>query len=409
LLAARLLLPEGRGELAALMLWPGLVCELGGLALSDALLYRLASGAATPRRLFAAMVCLAAALTLVLVPVGVLMLPHVMATQDADIRMIAPWVMAAYIPSYFAALFLASLFQGLMEIVTWNLVRAVVPTAYLLGIAVLGVTIAPEAPEFAAAFVAAQLFSAALGLALVARRGWLAIVPARGDLRALVVYGAKAHASEVLHSLRLKLDQAVVALLLVAADLGLYAVALTVANGPLILVQTAYNVAFPKISGQATREGKVLVFGRYLRLTLATVLAIDVVLIAVNHWLIPLLFGRAFAPAVHVANLLLIGLVPYAAKLMFAAALKAADRALAIPRAEIVGLIVIGPALFVLVPGFGLLGAAAASVLAQAASAVVLGLRLGRELELRPLQLMVPTREDVALLRGYLDRALNRA
>ena len=26
LLAARLLLPEGRGELAALMLWPGLVC-----------------------------------------------------------------------------------------------------------------------------------------------------------------------------------------------------------------------------------------------------------------------------------------------------------------------------------------------------------------------------------------------
>jgi len=84
LLAARLLLPEGRGELAALMLWPGLVCELGGLALSDALLYRLASGAATPRRLFAAMVWLAAGLTIVLVPIGVALLPHVMATQDAN-------------------------------------------------------------------------------------------------------------------------------------------------------------------------------------------------------------------------------------------------------------------------------------------------------------------------------------
>ena len=49
LLAARLLLAEGRGELAALMLWPGLVAELGCLALSDAMLYRLASGASPAR------------------------------------------------------------------------------------------------------------------------------------------------------------------------------------------------------------------------------------------------------------------------------------------------------------------------------------------------------------------------
>ena len=38
LIAARILLPEGRGELAALMLWPGLIAELGNLGLSDALL-----------------------------------------------------------------------------------------------------------------------------------------------------------------------------------------------------------------------------------------------------------------------------------------------------------------------------------------------------------------------------------
>ena len=50
LLAARLLLAEGRGELAALMLWPGLVAELGCLALSDAMLYRLASGASPATR-----------------------------------------------------------------------------------------------------------------------------------------------------------------------------------------------------------------------------------------------------------------------------------------------------------------------------------------------------------------------
>ena len=408
LLAARLLLPEGRGELAALMLWPGLVCELGALALSDALLYRLASNLAPPRRLFAAMVWLTAALTLVLVPIGIALLPQVMTTQDADIRMVAPWVMAAYVPSYFAALFVANLFQARMELVTWNLVRAVVPTVYLLGIALLGVSLAPEAPEFAAAFVAAQLLSAAIGIALAARRGWVAFAADPADLRALVVYGAKAHASEVLHSLRLKLDQAVVALLMPASDLGLYAVALTVANGPLILVQTVYNVAFPKISAQATHEAKILVFGRYLRLTLATVIAIDLALIVTNWWLVPLLFGAPFASAVLVANLLLLGLIPFAAKIMFAAALKAWDRALAIPRAEIWGLVTIAPALFLLVPDYGLYGAAIATVLAQLVSAVTLGVRLGRELDVNPLRLMHPSRDDLALLRDAFDRAIDR-
>ena len=35
LLAARLLLPEGRGELAEILLWAGLIVEFGILGLSD--------------------------------------------------------------------------------------------------------------------------------------------------------------------------------------------------------------------------------------------------------------------------------------------------------------------------------------------------------------------------------------
>jgi hypothetical protein len=308
LLAARLLLPEGRGELAALMLWPGWSassagsrcrtrCSIGWRRRGDAAPAVRGDGlarhgaddrAGAGRRRAAA---------------------HVMATQDADIRMVAPWVMAAYIPSYLRGAVPRQLFQGCMEIVTWNLVRAVVPTAYLLGIAVLGVTIAPEAPEFAAAFVGAQLLSAALALALVARRGWLAIVaeattcvrwsstaPRRTPARCCTACaqarpggGRAAPRARRSRALRGRADRRQR-----SAD----------------LVQTAYNVAFPKISGQATREGKVVVFGRYLRLTIATVLAIDVILIATNHWLVPLLFGRPFAPSAMVADLLLIASCP---------------------------------------------------------------------------------------------------
>lgn len=408
LIAARLLLPEGRGELAALMLWPGLVAELGCLALSDALLYRLASGANTPRVICGTILALGAALCAVLVPVGFVVLPFVMPGHDPDIVAAAWWYMALYLPTYFASLFAANMFQGRLDIVAWNVVRAIVPTLYLAGMIVLGLAIAPEAPEFAAANIVAMAASAAVGVVLMLRRGWFALRPDRGEARALLVYGVKAHAGEVLHSLRQKLDQAVVATLMAASELGLYAVALTVANGPLILVQTIANIAFPKISAEKTLDGKVEVFGRYLRLAMAVVVAVDVVLWALNGWLIPLLFGRAFAPAVPIANICLVGLLPFAAKLLCAAALKACDRALAIPRAELWGLVVVAPALFVLVPRLGLIGAAASLVLAQTVTAILLARRLGREFGINPLRAALPTREDAALVRALLAKGLGR-
>ncbi|MBM3525256.1 MAG: hypothetical protein FJX57_20100 [Alphaproteobacteria bacterium] len=408
LLAARLLNPEGRGELAELMLWPGLIAELGCLALSDALLYRLASRSAAPRVLCGTVAMLTLALCLVLAPIGIALVPWTMAGHDPEIRLAAYWYTPLYLVAYFASLFAANMFQGALDLRTWNLVRAIVPTFYLLGIVVLGFAIAPTAPDFAAASIVAMGVSATLGIAILHRRGWFGLTPDRNEAREMVVYGAKSHASEVLHSLRQKLDQVAVAALMTASDLGLYAVALTVANGPLILVQTVANIAFPKISAQDSHGGKVEVFGRYLRLALAIVLTINIVLWLCNAWVIPLLFGRPFAASVLVANIMLLGLVPYAAKVLFAAALKAFDRALAIPRAEIWGLAFVAPALFLLVPRYGLYGAAASLVLAQIVSAVVLGQRLGRVLDVHPLQLLQPTAGDLDLIRQVVKRVTGR-
>ena len=41
ILAARMLLPEGRGALAAIILWPHIIVGLGILGLNESLIYRL--------------------------------------------------------------------------------------------------------------------------------------------------------------------------------------------------------------------------------------------------------------------------------------------------------------------------------------------------------------------------------
>lgn len=406
LLAARLLLPEGRGELAAVMLWPGLIAELGHIGLFDALLYRAATRAAPPRELFASIMTLAAGLTVALVAVGLVVIPVVFAGYSAGIQALALVNLVAFLPVYHAALFINGMFQGHLRLMLWNLHRAIVPVGYLAGIAGLWLTHGASVDSFVAANIFGQSVAIVVGLALLARLGWLGGRPRLDLMRGFVAYGAKVHVGEMMYSLRSRLDQALVSLWLPAAELGMYVVALTVANGPLILATTIGNVAFPKISQQATHEGKALVFGRYLRLSIALSSGTILALGAVLPWILPLLFGESFRPAVPVAAILLSGLLPLAARIMCQQALKSWDRPLVIWRAELVGLIAAGAALALLIPTFGIIGAAWSVVASQIASAGVMGWSLHRGLGLNLFVLLVPTADDWALARRGLVRAL---
>jgi antigen flippase len=408
MLAAWLLLPEGRGELAAIVLWAGIIAELGNLGLHDALLFRSATRSASPRSLFAASMALIGILSIALIAVGLVVVPMIFKNHSADVQTIAILFLCAYLPTYFTSLFTSGMFQGNLQMTTWNILRALVPTTYLVAIVIFWKIFGTGVAEFAAAYIASQAVAAGVGLCLVARRGWMGWRTDLAVMRSLVVYGVKVHVGEVFYSLRQRIDQALISLWLPAADLGIYAVALTVANGPLIMVYTLANVAFPKISQQQTVGGKLEVFGRYLRFSLAVALGLILVLWVAVPWLLPLLFGKPFAPAVPITNILLLGTLPLAAKLMFQQALKAWDRSLVVSRAELVGLCVAVIAIITLLPAFGLAGAAWSLVLSQLATALMMGFSLQRELDLPLFKLLLPTMDDWRLTRDWAAKVSRR-
>jgi len=403
LLAARLLLPEGRGELAEIMLWAGLIVEFGIIGLSDALLYRAATGARSPQALFGAAALITAALSVILIAAGFVVEPLVI-TDSAHTLELALAYLVAFVPLCLAALFVATIFQGQLDIVTWNLLRGTVALGYLLCIGLAWWSGHATVAGFAVANLVGTAIALLLGLVLLARRGWVGWRTDGETLRGLFVYGAKVHVGELLNSARQKIDQALVALWLPHAELGLYVVALTVANGPLILAQTLGNLAFPKISNQTELGGKTVVFGRYLRFTLAVTIACTVILLPLNAWLIPLLFGPPFARAATVANIMLLGLPAAGAKILFMNALKAWDRSLVIGHAEAVGLAAAAASLVVLLPSLGIVGAAWSLVAANVVAAAVMAVSLQRSLNLRVLALFRPTADDWTLAADLLRR-----
>ncbi len=407
ILAARLLLPEGRGELAEIMLWAGLLAEFGSLGLYDALLYRAATGAAKPRSLFAAVSALSLTLSLVLVAVAWVVLPYAFGAAHGELIRTAQIYTTAYLPAYFGALLLGGLFQGQLDMLTWNVVRCLVPLGYLAAIAILWASVGPLVQGFAAANVAAHLLAVAVGLVLVIRAGWFSISPEIAVMRGLFAYGIRVYLGDVLQALRLRLDQATVALWLSSSELGFYVVALTIANAPQIVSSTIAYVAFPKISQAGSEGARRDVFGRYLRLSLAASVAIALTLLILVPWVIPLLFGAAFAPAVPICAVLLVGLVPYTLKLMYMQALKAWDHPLAVSRAETAGLLLAAVALVALVPTYGLIGAATALAITQLFTAFAMGYLFHARSGAPVLAMLIPGPSDLALALD-LVRGLRR-
>lgn len=402
ILAARLLLPEGRGELAAIILWAGILAEFGNVGFYDAVLYRASTGALTPRALFAAISALSLGTAAILAGVAFLILPITLAGERPEVLTIALWFTAFYLPGYFGALLFGGLFQGYGAIQIWNFLRLLVPVGYLAAIILFWLTGASGVAGFAAASIAGHFLAVGVGLSLIVARGWFAPWPPKGAIRSVLDYGWRVYVADILQAVRTRIDQAMVALYLGPAELGLYVVALTLAQAPVIFANTITYIAFPRISGTADPQARAALFGRYLRLALATAIALNVALAILDDWLIPLLFGAPFAPAVAICDVLLLTLVPYFAKWMYLQGLKAWDRPLHASRAELVGLIVAATTLALLLPRYGAMGAAWALVLSNVTTASVGAFLFHRVSGARVGEILRPRGDDMRLALAIL-------
>src|SRR5262249_12326204 len=155
-----------------------------------------------PRELFAATFFLTIALSLILVVVGFVVLPYALADDSAEVQSIGLVYLCGYLPIYFAALFLATIFQGHLAIMTWNAVRVLVPVGYLAAILATVLLDHATVAGFAAANIAAHLLSVIIGRVFAARRGWLGFSVRWKTIWGLLVYGIKVHVGEMLNTLR---------------------------------------------------------------------------------------------------------------------------------------------------------------------------------------------------------------
>jgi O-antigen/teichoic acid export membrane protein len=308
-LSARLLAPEGRGALAAVLFWPHLFTSLASFSLPAATIFRRARPDADPARVAATAAWLALGLAGLGALAGWLALPFLLRGSAA--APLAQLYLLAFLPFNFLALALLALDQGDLRFLRYNLVRLLPPAVYLAGLLVLW--------ALDAASVAALVWASWLGTALTALvrvyggRAALRARPTLAEARRLLAFGARLHVAALLAVLLAAADRFIVVTFWDDRSLGLYVVALTLATAGLSLVTGAFNVLLlPRLVRARDAAAQRRIMGETLRCVSLLLSVGTAVLLLLCPWLLPLLFGDAYAGAVGLCLVLLLAYLPLA-------------------------------------------------------------------------------------------------
>jgi O-antigen/teichoic acid export membrane protein len=363
---ARVLKPEGRGEVAAALLWPALLIYLGSLGLPQGLVVFTASEERDRHsKLLSTAACLGLALSALAILVGIPLLPFLLRSQSADV-IHASRIFLATVPAGILSLLAVATLQGRSCFGKLNFVRTITPTGYVMGITAL--TLQHRLTVMNVIFVQLVLSYLTLAIAyffLLQEGIHFSFARFEAALaKRLTVFGSKAYVGSLTGTANQRLDQALLAAWFPAAQLGLYSVAVS-ASGAADTIGFAFRtVASTHIARRSEPSEKIAELRRILARFWPILISGTIVLALLLPVLIPFFYGKAFHGSILPAEILLIGQVFYTSKNLLTSAAEAFGDSWLGSKAELIGFVPMFVLLVLLLPKFGIVGAAVASLVA---------------------------------------------
>jgi O-antigen/teichoic acid export membrane protein len=397
---ARELGPEERGELAAAILWPTLLTTIGSLGITQAATY-YAARATRIGVVVGSVLAIVAALSVALVAIGLLVVPLVLGGQEPEVVDTARIFLVIYVPLNLLGMSMMSLLNGLHRFGWFQGLRLAWIGTILGVIVALLVTDELRLETGIAAYLAAAGVMA-LASTFVAVSGSRPLGIRRDSTRALLSYGLKSQLSVTMWNLNERADQLVISAFFSATSLGLYVVAVTMTSLTTLIGFSFALVALPVLARldrlvERRRTARVLVGA-----TLFAASAVSLPLLILQPELIRLLFGESFVEAADVGRVLMVAGVVFALNRVLEAILQGVGRPLDSSIGEGIALAFTAAGLAALLPLLGILGAGITSLVAYSASALFLVRRASRALEMPPQDLLRPSRDVIAGMRGLL-------
>ncbi len=398
-LAAHLLGPTGRGQLAAIQLWPLAIMTIGSGGLVEAVSYYSGRFREQSGVFGITAMGMLTVLAIPLVLIGIVAMPHLLAAEPSRIVTEAQVYMFVVPILFFINIPLAML-RGRGEMRVWNVLRLTQPIGY-----VVILLVAAFLPSNRVTFVAFAMFGwiAAHVLLSLALLRWRLPGPHRFDgeqVGPLMRYGALSISATTPSWLNGRMDQLVMGAFLSPQLLGLYAVAVAWSLAVTPVSNAFAQVILPRLTGAHDSADAAERLCATSRIASGINALMGVGFLLITPLAVNVVFGPSFAPAIPATMVLVVAAVCLGMNQFLEEAVRGLGRPGLATVAELCGFAVTAVGLAVLLPRFGILGAALASLLSYATVLVMLVVILRRRLGLRPRDLLLPRPADVRSLLG---------
>jgi O-antigen/teichoic acid export membrane protein len=379
--SARLLGPQGRGELAAAVLWPSALLMLGSMGLNQSIVFH------TGRRLFPASeiwtagVFLAAIQSAVVILAGIVVLPLVLRSYPGVVRHSALALLLTAPLMLFSGC-ACSLLQGRLRFAFFNATRAATPLVYALALGLVILLRKPYLPHVVGAQIAGLMAGAGVAIWLLERDGRPGLAWNSRACAGVAKYGLKTQFESINTYINQRADQLLLSLFVPPRELGLYVVAVTLSSAVAFFPQAMGIFTLANGSNLPPTEAKQTIAHSF-RLSFAWLSVTCAAIFVAAPWLVMFLFGPRFAGAVLACRILLPGTLFLGLRQVLYEGARALGKPAAPSCAEGVGTLVTVVGLYLLLPRFGFVGAAIASTFAYGTSLLLILLIFNRGLGMR--------------------------
>ena len=370
LVGARALGPAGRGDLLVIVLWPPVVAMLAGLGLPTAYRYWMAREPERVSYLFSNAVLYTIAVGVLSVAAADLIVPHLVGQRSPQVMML----LRIYQVNIPAALFL-DLMRGLLEGTRrfgWaGAARMIFFGVQAFGFAGLWAVGHLTVATAMITMIIAQTSSMLLALIAVLSQLRPSWKPSWAEFKSSMHYAVRDYPGGVADFTTLRLDQLVLAAMASNVAIGLYVVAVRLSEMTTLAADAIADALMPEVAASKVENRAELLWARSLRLAIYMHLVLLPPLWLGAPLLLKILFGERFVPATGAFRWLLVAAGVWSLGSIVISGLRGFGYPGLSTLAKFSAAAVTTVGLLVLLPRWGITGAAIASLIGYTVMLVI--------------------------------------
>jgi len=398
---ARALGTEGRGNFAAIILWPTIIANAGMLGTNMAVMRASAAAERGVGPIARTGMLLSIILSAITVVVGLLLLPLLIPEADSNVLSLARIYMVLFVPACMLSANLTAVDQGQGNFRRLNFFRLLRSPVYVLLLVVLILLARVNLMYCICASIMAFWVTALGRLILLMREN--PILGPRAPLLSLFRQGIPYAIVAIVGQFTHRGDRILLLWLMTDRDLGLYVVAFSAASVLANLPKSMGFVSLTIAAQEKPREG----FARIAQIFRGAVFisfVVGIFLAVVVYLLLPLVYGKEFADARITAIILSVGIILLGLSTILSQCLKGQGKPQAGMFSHLAGLVVMVIVASVLSGPLGVNGVALGFVASRAVNLFGIIVLTVHHYNSASLKDLVPTIKDAKLVSRRLKQ-----